>query len=109
MELVVMVCLVLAAWYWCMKIANEEGGTVDSNPVMLGLSSAPKDGTPIVLFVNPDAESHTSFNDDNKAYKTIGWNQFEHTGIDEWQFAGWDWSHDCFTEGHGTPIGWLPF
>ena len=25
-----------------------------------------------------------------------------------WQFAGWCWSHDHFTEGKGTPVGWLP-
>lgn len=103
MELVFMVCIVLAAWYWCMRIAAEKP------PKMHGMASAPRDGTLIVLFVKPDDESHTSFNDDNEPYKTIGFNQFEHTTIDQWKFAGWDWSHDCITEGHGTPIGWLPF
>lgn len=24
-------------------------------------------------------------------------------------FAGWSWEHDCFCEGRGKPIGWLPF
>ncbi len=103
MELVLMVCLVLAGWYWCMRIAAE------NPPKMHGMASAPRDGTPIVLFVKPDSVPHTSFNDDGESYKTIGFNQFEHNGIDQWQFAGWDWSHDCFTEGYGTPIGWLPF
>ena len=42
---------------------------------------------------------------------TIGANNDDEVGEDErvgWQFAGWCWTHDHFTEGRGTPVGWLP-
>lgn len=71
--------------------------------------SAPKDGTMLRLLVVPDEESHTSFHDSETPYETIGFNQMADTGDDEWQFAGWDWSHDCITQGYGEVIGWLPF
>jgi hypothetical protein len=71
--------------------------------------SAPKDGAVLRLLVVPDAEAHTSFHDSSTPYETIGFNNFTDTGDDRWQFAGWDWSHDCITEGFGEVIGWLPF
>lgn len=76
---------------------------------MNSMDIAPKDGTMISLFVDYSAEDAGDALEDASQAWTIGFNQFEHTGVDEWQFAGWDWEHDCFTEGRGTPIGWLPW
>lgn len=67
---------------------------------------APKDGTMLRLLVEPDPEAHTSFEDSENHYETIGFNTLADTGEDEWNFAGWDWSHDCFTTGHGKVVGW---
>lgn len=42
---------------------------------------------------------------------TIGGNNDHNVGPDEgqgWQFAGWDWCQDCFTEGRGKPVRWAP-
>ena len=71
--------------------------------------NAPKDGSLLRLLVVPDEDAHTSFHDSSTPYETIGFNQFTDTGDDVWQFAGWDWSHDCITQGYGEVIGWLPF
>lgn len=41
--------------------------------------------------------------------RTIGCNGFDHTGQDEWFYAGWDWNGDEFERGSGgTPIAWQP-
>lgn len=75
------------------------------NPVV----TVPKDGTLVRLFVDYSAdEAHGALEDAEQAW-TIGFNQLADTGEDHWQFAGWDWSHDCFTEGSGEILGWLPF
>jgi hypothetical protein len=39
---------------------------------------------------------------------TIGFNGYDHNEIDEWSFAGWNWSQDCFTQGRGRVVGWAP-
>lgn len=71
---------------------------------------APKDGTMLRLLVEPDRDgAFTSFEDNNAAYETIGFNLLRDTGEDLWQFAGWDWSHDCITQGFGNVIGWSLF
>jgi hypothetical protein len=75
----------------------------------LGMETAPKGGNLLRLLVKPDPEAHTSFDDSEAPYETIGFNNLGDTGDNVWQFAGWDWSHACMTEGHGTVIGWLPF
>lgn len=75
-------------------------------------ATAPKDGTMLRLLVqHSDAENErwTPFEDSLEPYSTIGFNALSATGEDEWQFAGWDWSHDCFTDGAGTVIGWMPY
>lgn len=73
---------------------------------------APKDGTMLRLLVQPglaEDDGWTPFADSSEPYVTVGFNALSDTGEDEWQFAGWDWSHDCFTDGAGTVIGWQPF
>jgi hypothetical protein len=70
------------------------------------MDSAPKDGTLLRLLV--------VFTDNNiddtgdEATWTIGNNNADNTGVDEWEFVGWCWAHDHFTNGEGTPVSWLP-
>lgn len=70
------------------------------------MATAPRDGTMVRLLV--DFTEHPT--EDQDRAPTIGachddGHPDEPTG---WQFAGWCWSHDHFTEGKGEPVGWLP-
>lgn len=74
------------------------------------MAAAPHDGTPLLLLVdysadgdhgNPDQENGTDLG------VTIGHNSRDHTGEDVWDIAGWDWCHDQYCAGRGTPIGWM--
>lgn len=69
------------------------------------MASAPKDGTLLRLLV--DFEDHAT-EDSSEPCATIGANNLDHTDVDEWQFAGWSWQQDCWTQGVGKPVGWLP-
>ena len=42
--------------------------------------------------------------DDAFHARTIGHNNFDNDGEDVWQFAGWCWSQDHYTQGRGTPV-----
>jgi hypothetical protein len=61
------------------------------------------------LLVVPDGEEFTPFDDSLNPFETIGFNNLADTKEDRWEFAGWDWSQDCFTTGRGEAIGWSPF
>lgn len=74
---------------------------------MQDMSVAPKDGTMVRLLVDY-REGGAPLDDVAKAW-TIGFNNLGNTGEDLWQFAGWCWVHDHFTQGSGTPVGWLPW
>ena len=78
-------------------------GSIQHNPA----DTAPKDGTMLRLLVNYE-DGSGALEDADEAW-TIGFNSLENTGEDEWQIAGWNWCHDCFTDGRGKVIGWLPF
>lgn len=81
-------------------------GPVQQEPVVwLPIETAPKDSSMLRLLVNFDDHS---LEDCSEPCWTIGTNALSDTGVDEWLFAGWDWTHDRFTQGTGTPIGWLP-
>lgn len=71
----------------------------------LPMSTAPRDGTLIRLLVDFTGNATS---DSGRPSWTIGSNGFDANEEDVWDFAGWCWSHDHFTQGHGTPIGWLP-
>lgn len=73
------------------------------------VSNAPKDGTILRLLVNPDRNEFTAFDDSLTPFETIGFNNLENTEEDRWEFAGWDWSQDCFITGRGEVIGWMQF
>lgn len=69
------------------------------------MDAAPRDGTMVRLLV--EFTEHATEDTARPAW-TIGANNHDHDGEDAWMFAGWCWTHDHFTEGKGTPIGWLP-
>lgn len=69
------------------------------------MEHAPTDGTVVLLLVE-FTEHH--FNEDEEATATLGCNFKDNSGDDVWQFSGWSWEHDCFTQGQGKVIGWLP-
>lgn len=80
-----------------------------SNPrELLPISTAPKDGTLILLWLANDEEKEHPLEDTADLSVTIGFNNFNHDGEDTWKFAGWCWSHDHYTEGKGTPVAWIP-
>lgn len=73
------------------------------------MSSAPTDGTIVRLLVDYRGDGCHPLVDAEVA-QTVGGNTDGNTGLSEgWKFAGWSWEQDCFTEGKGKPIGWLPF
>lgn len=84
----------------CTKCGTQE----NHDPKWRDIESAPKDGTLVRLLVSFDEHS----TEDAEEAPTIGSNNFDNDGEDVWRFAGWCWSHDHFTQGVGTPVGWLP-
>ncbi|WLD56919.1 hypothetical protein NFC81_09265 [Salinispirillum sp. LH 10-3-1] len=68
--------------------------------------TAPRDGTLLRLLVQ--YEEHPLDDDNTQPQETIGFNTLDQSGIDDWHFAGWDWSHDSFAQGIGEVVGWLP-
>lgn len=74
----------------------------------LPMETAPHDGTMVRLLV--EFSDHATEDCVGPAW-TIGACSDDEVMADErmgWQFAGWCWTHDHFTEGRGTPVGWLP-
>ena len=69
-------------------------------------SLAIKDGRTLRLLVR-FTDNHLI--DTAEPHWTIGHNSFDHTGVDEWQFAGWSWCQDVYTQGHGEVLGWKEF
>lgn len=70
------------------------------------INTAPRDGTIIRLLVE---FKENSLEDTSDSVQTIGHSNSDHDQENEWQFAGWCWTHDIYTQGKGVPIGWLPF
>jgi hypothetical protein len=87
-----------------------ENSMVDARPEpWRPMNTAPKDGTIVRLLVDYSGDGCHPLEDAEVA-QTIGGCTDDHTGLTEgWKFAGWSWEQDCFTEGKGKPIGWLPF
>jgi hypothetical protein len=85
---------------------GAEGAGEPTKVVWRNMATAPKDGTLVRLLVEFE---HHATEDGEGPQPTIGANTYDnHHDFDEWQFAGWNWEHDCYTQGVGTPIGWLP-
>jgi hypothetical protein len=87
-----------------LQVCTVCGRQEDHDPKWRDMDTAPRDGTLLRLLVEFDEHS----TEDSDQAPTIGANNFDHDGLDEWKFAGWCWTHDHFTEGKGTPVGWLP-
>lgn len=85
-------------------ICTACGAQENHDPKWRDMATAPRDGTIVRLLV--EFTEHAT--EDADQAPTIGANNFENDGDDRWQFAGWCWSHDHFTEGKGEPVGWLP-
>lgn len=73
------------------------------------MDTAPRDGTLLILWIGADDDRANPLEDSEHATPTIGFNHFDDNGLDEWQFAGWDWNGDDFDKGRGTPIAWSRF
>lgn len=71
------------------------------------MADAPRDGTMVWLLVDYSTPGamHALVQTKRHAW-TLGFNNFENDGEDEWKFAGWCWRHDHFAEGDGSPIAW---
>lgn len=78
----------------------QAGGAVAWRP----MATAPRDGTMLRLLVR--FTEHAT--EDDEIAPTIGAWSADGDPDGAWQFAGWCWTHDHFTEGKGDPIGWLP-
>lgn len=99
-------CMPLHRATRALREALAQQQPVQQQPVVwLPIETAPKDSSMLRLLVNFDDHS---LEDGSEPCWTIGTNALSDTGVDEWLFAGWDWTHDRFTQGTGTPIGWLP-
>lgn len=85
-------------------VCTKCGAKENHDPCWRDMASAPTDGTMVRLLV--EFEEHST--EDADQAPTIGANNFDNDGENVWRFAGWCWSHDHFTEGKGTPVGWLP-
>jgi hypothetical protein len=86
--------------------AKQPAQAVDLGP--RPMETAPRDGTMVRLLVQ--FEENATEDTPEPAW-TIGACNDDNVGEDErigWQFAGWCWEHDHFTEGKGAPVGWLP-
>jgi len=89
-----------------MLVCTACGTQENHDPKWRDMASAPRDGTLVRLLV--EFTEHATEDSESMPSPTIGANSYDHTGEDVWQFAGWSWEQDCFTQGAGDPIGWLP-
>lgn len=89
-----------------MLVCTACGAQENHDPKWRDMANAPRDGTLVRLLV--EFTEHATEDSDAMPCPTIGANSFDHTGEDVWQFAGWSWEQDCFTQGEGEPVGWLP-
>ena len=72
---------------------------------MKPITAEVKDGSLVVLYVE-GGKNPTGDVGPGEIWQTIGFNTLKDTGDDEWKMAGWNWTHDFFTEGSGTVVGW---
>lgn len=86
-------------------IDNLRRGDIDE---WRGMERAPRDGTIVELLVDYSADDAAHPLNDATLACTIGFNNHDDNGEDEWKFAGWCWSHDHFVQGRGVPIAWRP-
>lgn len=82
---------------------NAEGvAPTDRQP----MKTVPKDGRFVELLIDY-SDGYNPLQDATIAW-TIGSNDFDNTGVDEWKILGWLWSQDHFSEGMGKLLAWRP-
>jgi hypothetical protein len=64
------------------------------------MDTAPKDSEQMLRLLVRFTENPTE--DAEEAWTVGAWSG------EKWQFAGWNWCQDRFTEGAGEVLGWLP-
>lgn len=77
------------------------------SPSAIKTTEPPKDGSMLCLLLDY-REGENPLEDALQAW-TIGHNTLDDTGEDEWVILGWNWEQDCYTQGTGKIIGWMPF
>ena len=85
--------------------------TSTPTPAPHPISTAPRDGKMLRLWVRyPEDGSWTPLDDARESW-TIGFNNLDNTEEDRWQIVGWSWSHDLLVEAGDDVevLGWLPF
>lgn len=85
-------------------VSHAASRPADGQVQPLPMSDAPRDGTMVRLLV--EFTDHATEDCVGPAWTIGAYASDDETG--GWQFAGWCWTHDHFTEGEGTPVGWLP-
>ena len=76
------------------------------------MSAAPRDNTLLLLLMEYDWDEGVFGNGPDKEMtppisRTLGCNNFDNDGKDDWKYVGWDWDNDGFEEGMGgTPRAW---
>ncbi len=80
--------------------------TREAEGAWLPISDDAKSGAMVELVVDYSDGDHPLA--DGILACTIGFNTLADTGLDEWKFAGWCWTHDHFVQGKGTPVAWRP-
>lgn len=96
------------AWFFRPMALRPEAVAPPTQGIDLGprpMETAPCVGTLLRLLVQ--FTDHVTEDTEGAAWM-IGANNHDHDGEDLWQVAGWCWTRDHFTEGKGTPVGWLP-
>ena len=107
---------------WCRYRAEVEGliaTQTEAAPAANALPwrsmlTAPTNGTIVRLLVDYSADSafgSLEAHNPTSTGQTIGVNgDGGHLDDPEGRvICGWNWEHDCFTQGKGEPVGWLPF
>lgn len=98
----------LAEGFVAMGLARVQADPERPRPI----ETAPKNNTLLRLLVDYTGEDSAHPLEDDILAWTVGFNNDDNVGEGEgqgWQFAGWSWQQDHFTEGRGKAIGWLPF
>ena len=67
-----------------------------------------KDGTLVLLLVYNGNLEHSHPLEDSLYSRTIGFNNYENDGEDEWNIAGWDWNQDVFRVGRARVVKFMP-
>ena len=79
----------------------------ESPPAWRSVATIPTTGDMVKLLVK-FSENPINEGDDDEPAVTIGAVAAISGAAVEVTIAGWDWSHDCFTNGKGEILGWLP-